>query len=147
LYSGTPLSDYAPANTDEADIQSLLLRYQNAKNEHNVDGFLSCFTAGGRFMYSGHLMVTRDELKVLLPKYWANLRSGDLMVRPMCRENLNGNLFNGRLFDPIITVDQDTDTVCATFVSSKVRWRTLLFLDLLNIDGRWYIDRLRWDMG
>ena len=52
----------------------------------------------------------------------------------------------GELFDPVINTANGTAKVWATFVGS-VRWRTMLFLDLKRVGGRWVILRLEWDMG
>jgi hypothetical protein len=146
LFSGTPLTKYHPRTGTEAEIKALLLRYQNAKNSRDLDGLLGCLSDHGRYHFSSHLMVSKSRLRDLLPGYWRDIDSRDLVVRPMCREELNGNLYQGTLYDPVISVDNDTASVYATFVSS-VRWRTGLFLDLLRVDGQWVIQRLEWDMG
>ena len=61
-FSGTPIEQYIPRNTDEQNIVSLLKRFHKAKSEYDLATYLSCLDEHGRYMFSGHLMVTKEEL-------------------------------------------------------------------------------------
>lgn len=145
--SGTSLEDYVSRNQNEADIIDLLVKFQTAKQQFDLETYLSCLDENGSFMFSGHLMVSKQELSTLLPDFWKGLKTNDPHVRPMCRENLNGNFFNGSFFDPIISIKKGNAQVTLTFQTPVIRWRALLFLNVIRKNGRWLISKYEWDMG
>ena len=145
--SETPIKEYIPQNQDEADIIDLLGEFQTAKQQYDLVKYLSCLDENGTYMFSGHLMVSKQEFSTLLPDFWKGLKTNDAHIKPMCRENLNGNFFRGSFFNSIISVKNDIAKVTVTFQTPIIRWRTLLFLNLIRKNGRWLISQYEWDMG
>ena len=145
--SGTSMDEYIPQNKEEYEIIDLLTKFQEAKQEFDSEKYLSCLDEKGRFMFGGHLMVSKRELSALLPDFWKRLRENDAHVKPMCRENLNGNFFNASFFNPIILIDNNIARVTLTFQTPLVKWRTLLFLEVIRKNGAWLISKYEWDMG
>ncbi len=145
--SGIPIDEYIPQSKEEVEIIDLLTKFQEAKQKFDSPKYLSCLDENGRFMFGGHLMVSKKELSALLPDFWKRLRENDAHVKPMCRENLNGNFFNGSFFNPLISIDNNSAKVTLTFQTPIVRWRTLLFLMLIKENGVWLITQYEWDMG
>ena len=146
-FSGTSLHNYTPSSSDEEKIVALLIRFQNARQDFDINQYLSCLDENGMFMYSGHLMVDKKELSTLLPDFWKGLKENNAHYKPMCRENINGNFLNGSFFDPIISIKNGTANATITFQTPIVRWRTLLFIDFKKEDGEWLITKFEWDMG
>ncbi len=147
MYSGTRIDRYIPRSDDEAQIVALLNTFQKAKKEYNLEAYLACLSDKGEFMFGGSLMVPKKELRKLLPPFWEDRRTGSILSRPSSREELNGNFFDGRLYDPIITVTKDQAKVVVTFVTPVMRWKTKLFLDFQKDNNFWQISRFEWDMG
>lgn len=147
MFSGTPIRKYAPENGDEAAIVALITRFHGAATARDTKTYLACLDGEGQFMFSGTRMVSKPELASLLPEFWAALESGDMTARAMCRESLNGNFFDGSLYDPVISTDGSRAKAVVSFVTPIIRWKTLLFLDLVKQDQGWRIHRLKWDMG
>ncbi len=145
--SATPLNEYIPKNKEETEIIDLLTKFQKAKQYNDLEEYLSCLDEHGQYMFSGHLMVGKSELSALLPDFWKRLKENDAHVKPMCRENLNGNFFDGSFFNPIISIYNDKAHVTLTFQTPVIRWRTLFFLQLIRKNNSWFISRYEWDMG
>ena len=147
MYSGTPIDKYPPQTDDETQIIALLIDFNKAKTNHDLEPYLACLTNGGSFMFGGSIMVSKQDLKQRLPMFWANRESGYILTRPSSREELNGNFFAGILYDPVITINHDGAKAVVTFVTPIIRWRTKLFLDFQKQNGVWLISRFEWDMG
>ncbi|MCP3900448.1 MAG: hypothetical protein GY707_12120, partial [Desulfobacteraceae bacterium] len=62
-------------------------------------------------------------------------------------EELNGDFFNGILYDPIIAIENDKAKATVTFVTPIMRWKTKLFLNFQKYSDAWKISRFEWDMG
>ncbi len=69
---------------------------------------------------------------------------GSIMVS---KEELNGNFFDGILYDPIITIESDKTKASVTFVTPIMRWKTKLFLNFKKHSDSWKISHFEWDMG
>lgn len=147
MYSGTRIDRYIPKNDEEAQIVTLLNTFQKAKKEYNLETYLDCLSDKGEFMFGGSILVSKKELKKLLPPFWTDRRTNHIKTRPSSREELNGNFFDGILYDPIITVTKDKAKAIVTFVTPIIRWKTKLFLDFRKHNGVWQISRFEWDMG
>ena len=145
--SGTRIDRYIPRNVDEAAIIRRIIVFHNAASNHDLESYLSCLSSEGKFMFSGTLMVSKSELARLLPGFWADLESGNMLVRAMCRESLNGNFFNGFLYDPVIEIAKNRATAIVKFVTPITRWKTYLFLKFEKYNNRWEIHEVEWDMG
>ena len=147
MFSGTPIDKYIPKNTEEEQIISLINTFHKARTEYDLKTYLACLDTQGRYMFSGTRMVSKEELAKFLPEFWEDLKSENMLPRPICRESLNGNFFNGRLYDPIISVENRQATAILKFVTPIIRWKTILFIDLKKQNGDWQINRFEWDMG
>ena len=147
MFSGTRIDRYLSKNDDEAQIIALISAFNNAKTEYNLETYLACLSDHGTFMFGGSIMVSKKELSHLLPPFWADRQKGYILSRPIAREDLNGNFFEGILYDPILTVENDQAQAVVTFVTPIMRWKTKLFLDFRKQNGLWQISRLEWDMG
>ena len=150
--SGTPLNRYIPKNSDEEKIISLIEMFHKARSELDVASYLACLDHNGRYMFSGHMMVSKDTLAALLPPFWAGLKSASTRannahIMPICRENLNGNFFDGDLYNPVIEIDEPNAQVTVRFQTPVVRWRSHLFISLKKTDGEWLINGFEWAIG
>lgn len=79
----TPIDRYEPKSEDEKEILSVLIEYQNAKNNFDLDQLLSLMHEKGKFSFQCGLMVSKSDLKELLPGYWAEIKSGNSAVIPI----------------------------------------------------------------
>lgn len=147
MYSGTRIDRYIPRNDDERQIVKLLSTFQKAKREYDLEAYLACLSDKGEFMFGGSIMVSKTELKKLLPPFWADRKTNHINTRPSSREELNGNFFDGIFYDPVIKVNKDKAKAIVTFVTPIIRWKTKLFLDFRKHNGSWHISLLEWDMG
>ncbi len=95
----------------------------------------------------GGLTVSKKELEKLLPKFWSDLKTGNMLSLPSSRESLNGNFFDGILYDPVITLEGDNAKAAVTFVTPTIRWKTTMFLNFQKYQGAWLINRLEWALG
>ena len=144
--TNTPLKDYVPKSTEEAQIVTLLIRYQEARIHFHVDRYLGCLHERGVYHHASRVMVTKQELTKLLPVFWDQLQQGNRSFFPMCRENLSGNYFvHFHLVNPRITVNQDTAEVVVTYVNTG--WRLRHYISLVKEHNRWWINRLDWETG
>ena len=144
--SNTPLKDYEPKDPEEAAITALLIQYQDARTHFDLNRYLSCLHDQGVYHHASSIMVSKQELSDLLPEYWAQLKRGNRLFFPMCRENLSGNYFvDFDLVDPNITINQNTATVTVTYVNTG--WRLKHYISLVKEHGRWLISRLDWETG
>ncbi|WDP91969.1 MAG: hypothetical protein HUN04_20520 [Desulfobacter sp.] len=147
MTSGTGIDRYRPKSQDESRIVDLLRQFQKAKKGYNLEGYLSCLSENGEFMFAGALMVSKKKLRQLLPSFWSDLNANLLDALPSSREELNGNYFNGGFYDPVIVVDGDRARAIVTFITPVSRWTTKLFLVFQKENENWKISRLEWDMG
>ena len=92
--SGPSLEEYLPKVQEEKKIISLLIQYQDAKINCNLDQFLACLHENGVFHFGRGFMLSKNELKESLPSFWAGLKSGSREFYPMNREMITGN-YNG----------------------------------------------------
>jgi hypothetical protein len=144
--SNTPLEQYEPQSDEEAHILAVLVRYQQARQEFNLQGYLSCLHAHGRYHHASRVMVSKKNLSILLPDFWDELRTGQRFFYPMCRENLSGNYFVGfHLSNPRIIITRNTAKVVVTY--AKAGWRLKHYISLIKDNQRWWINRLDWETG
>jgi hypothetical protein len=147
MYSGTRIDKYISKDADEEQIITLLSKFNKASTEYNLEAYLDCLGDNGQFMFGGTIMVSKKELRKLLPLFWADRQKGFILSRPSSREELNGNFFKGIFYDPIITIKNNNAEAVVTFVTPVIRWKTKLFLDLKKYHAAWKISRFEWDMG
>ena len=142
--SGTPLTAYAPGNQDEKKIITLLLAYEDAKINCDLDRYLACLHEKGTFHFGRGYMVSKEQLRQYLPAFWAGLQSGSRIVYPMNREMITGNyVLTGRFYNPNIRIEHNTADVTMTFM--KWGWPLRHFVSLHKEDDQWLITRLDWE--
>ncbi len=147
MYSNTRIDRYRSKSEDESQIIRLLIMFQKAKNEYNLENYLFCLGDQGEFMYGGSIMVSKKALEKLLPPFWSDLRDNPLNATPSSREELNGNFLVGPFYDPVIEVPKDKAEAIITFMTPVTRWKTKLFLNFQKNNASWKITYLEWDMG
>ena len=144
--SNAPIEEYVPQNPEEKQILALLIKYQKARKNFDLAGYLSCLHEGGIYHHASRVMVTKKELSGLLPDFWSQLKKGERSFFPMCRENLSGNYFiQFNLINPQITIDQNKASVVVTYINTG--WRLKHYISLIKEDNRWLINRLDWETG
>lgn len=144
--SNTSLKEYASENQQETEIVKILIQYQDAKNNFDLEKYLACLHNQGKYYFGGGQMVSKEELKKLLPNFWTRLQSGDRTFYPMSRESLNGNYFqSGEFINPQIVITQDTADVTVTF--TKDGWRLKHYISMVRENNQWLIKRLDWETG
>lgn len=144
--SNTPLKEYVPSGPEEAEIITLLIQYQEARIQFDLDRYLRCLHDRGAYHYASRIMVSKKELAELLPDFWAQLQKGSRSFYPMCRENLSGNYFvDFDLVNPSIIVHQNKADVTVTYVNTG--WRLEHYISLVKEHDRWLINRLDWATG
>ena len=150
--SGIPLDGYTPQNIEEERIISLIEVFHKARTELDVESYLACLDDDGRYMFGGHMMVSKATLATLLPPFWNGLKANsthtsNAHIMPICRENLNGNFFDGELYNPVIELEDINARVAVRFQTPVVRWRSHLFISLKKTNGAWLINGFSWAMG
>ena len=141
--SGPSLEEYVPKNS-EKKIIPLLIEYQDAKINCDLDQFLACLHEHGLYHFGRGFMVSKRELKESLPSFWAGLKSGSRIAYPMNREMITGNyILTGRFYDPQIVVKQETAEVIVTFI--KWGWRLRHYILMAKENEQWLINRLDWE--
>ncbi len=131
--SGPSLEEYVSENSAEKEIILLLLEYQDAKINCDLDQLLACLHEKGKYHFGRGFMMSKSELKESLPSFWAGLKSGSRIAYPMNREMITGNyILTGRFYDPQIVVKQETAEVIVTFI--KWGWRLRHYI--LNGEGK-----------
>jgi len=142
--SGPSLEEYLPKNQEEKNIISLLIQYQGAKINCDLDQFLACLHEKGDFHFGIGFMLSKKELKESLPSFWAGLKSGSREFYPMNREMITGNyILTGRFFNPQIVINQESAEVIMTFM--KWGWRLRHYISMIKENDQWLITRLDWE--
>ena len=147
MYAATNIDDYVPANENEAEIIALIKIFHQSRVEYDAENYLACLSESGRFMFAGSLMVSKDELRTLLPPYWEALQSGRGAASPVSRESLNGNFLEGLLLNPVISVQGNKAQASVTFATTVMRWKSMLRLSFEKEGNSWRIVHFSWDMG
>ena len=144
--SSTPIEEYIPKSQEEANVLALLIQYQTARNNFDLQRYLDCLHDRGIYHHASRIMVSKKELSKRLPGFWTQLKKGDRSFFPMCRENLSGNYFvRFRLTNPQIVINRNTASVTATFVNTG--WRLKHYILLIKDNNHWLINRLDWETG
>ena len=141
-----PISKFEPATQDERDIISLLIQYQEAKNNHDIDQLLSFLHDNGKFALQCGRMVTKGILKDELPAFWDDILSGNVAVFPIVHECINGEYYKtGMLNNPKIEVNNDTSMVTVLF--TRGIGRVPFYVSMFRENNRWLITRTEWGDG
>ena len=145
LYTGcdTSIAKYAPQNQAEREILSLLMEYKEAKYSFEIDKLLPLLHDRGEFTFQCGQMVTKTELKEMLPGFWATLRSGDTAIIPLVHECINGDYYeSGEFNNPVIEIRDNTARANVLFTHGVCR--VMLYFTLCRENDRWLITRTEW---
>lgn len=142
--SGPSLDEYLPNNQEEKKIISLLIQYQDAKINCNLEQYLACLHKKGLFHFGRGFMLSKKELKESLPPFWAGLKTGGREFYPTNREMITGNyILTGRFLNPRIVINQESAEVIVTFM--KNGWRLEHFISMIKENDQWLITQLDWE--
>ncbi len=140
---GTSIAQYEPKNQDERIIISLLIQYQEAKNNFDVQKLLSFLHDKGKFSFACGRMVSKTRLMELLPELWVAVRSGNSAVIPIVHECINGDYYkSGELSNPQIQFGKDTAEVTVAYANGFCRLP--LYFSMCREKGQWLITRTEW---
>lgn len=79
----TPITTYKPKNDDEQALTQLFIKYVSSRNNHDVSQFLSTLQDNCIYMITKDLIVTKDELRGMLPDLWMQ-NDDDTMAFGQC---------------------------------------------------------------
>ena len=128
-FANTSLEQYVYQNKEEEKIIALLIHYQEARKNFDLESYLGCLHDRGTYHYASRVMVSKQKLSELLPEFWIQLNKGDRAFFPMCRENISGNYFVGfQLVNPKIKIDRNTASATVVYVNAGWRQRHYIFL-------------------
>lgn len=146
IFSGCDhsISEYRTENEDEREIISILIQYQDAKNKFDIKKLLSFLHDKGKFSFACGMMVSKAELKRVLPGFWAEMNSGKLGVVPMAHECLNGDYYkSGELKNPEIKINNNTAEATVRF-TKRFSSSLLLYFSMVREKNHWMITRTEW---
>lgn len=137
----TPITSYTPRNDAERAIAELFVDYITARNDRDVDRFLSTLHADCRYMVSKDRMATKKELQEMLPELWMQNDDGNAAFgQCMAWECWNENFYRtGMLINPKFNVSGNQ-------ADAHFKFHSGLFLDenffhLTKENGSWRIKR------
>lgn len=137
------ITKYEPKNQYEEEILSLLIQYQDAKNQFNIERLLSLLHDKGVFTFQCGRMVKKAVLEEELSDFWADIQSGNAAVFPIVHECINGDYYkSGELNN--LHIEINNDTAEATVLFTKGVCRVLLYLSMILENDRWLITRTEW---
>ncbi len=140
------IADYQPASADERKIIALLVQYQDAKNNQDLERFLSLLHDDGVFGFQCERMVSKAVLRKELPGFWADIQAGDAAVFPMVHECINGEYYPICAFaNPHIEIKDDNAVGSALF--TKGVCRVPLYFSMSREADSWRITRTEWGDG
>lgn len=135
----TPITTYTPRNEEERALATLFIDYITARNDRDVDRFLATLHNDCRYMVTKDLIVSKEELKRMLPDLWMQndddtVAFGKCMAWECWNEN---NYKTGMLINPKFQIAGNRANVQFKFHSG-------LFLDenfffLIKEDQTWRI--------
>ena len=137
----TPITAYTPRNEDERAITHLFIDYIAARNQRDVERFLATLHADCAYMVTKDRIVTKSELKGLLPELWMQNDDGTAAFgKCMAWECWNENFYRtGMLINPKFHIDRNEAHV-------RFKFHSGLFLDdnffhLIRENHTWRIKR------
>lgn len=138
------LEEYIPKNENEKKIISLLIRYQDAKINCDLEKYLACLHDRGTFYFGRGALLSKNELRESLPVFWDGLKSGSREFYPMNRELITGDyILTGKFYNPQIVINDGSAEVVTTFM--KWGWKSGLHLSMVEENGRWLITKTDWE--
>jgi hypothetical protein len=135
----TPITAYNPKNEDERALTALFIDYITARNERDVDRFLSTLHEDCRYMVTKDLIASKENLKNMLPDLWMQNDDGSVAFgKCMAWECWNENNYKtGMLINPKFQITGNQ-------ANARFKFHSGLFLDdnfffLTKEDQRWRI--------
>ena len=115
----TPITKYKPINDTEYAIKDLFIKYIHARNNRDVDQFLSTLDQACQYMVDKDLIVSKEELKGMLPDLWMqNDDNSKVFGSCMTWECVNENFYKtGMLINPKFTIIESHANVRFQFSS------------------------------
>ena len=115
----TPITKYNPINDTEHAITDLFIKYINARNNRNVEQFLSTLDKNCQYMVDTDLIVPKEKLKGMLPDLWMqNDDNSKVFGSCMTWECMNENFYKtGMLINPKFEILGDYADVRFQFVA------------------------------
>jgi hypothetical protein len=142
--SNPSLEEYIPKNPDEKKIISLLIRYQEAKINCDLENFMVCLHDKGTFYFGRGVLLSKIELRESLPVFWDGLKSGSRQFYPINREMITGDyILTGRFYNPQIRINDESAEVVMTFM--KWGWRLGHHISVVKENGQWLITKTDWE--
>jgi hypothetical protein len=120
----TPITAYTPKNEDERALATLFIDYITARNDRDVDRFLSTLHDDCRYMVTKDLIASKEKLKGMLPGLWMQndddtVAFGKCMAWECWNEN---NYETGMLINPKFHIAGDQ-------AKARFKFHSGLFLD------------------
>ena len=132
----TKISEYLPKNNEEKEINSVLVKFMETRNNFDVDGFLSVFHPDARYMIHPEFMASKEELRAMLPGLWRDGCDGCITW-----ECINEHCYkSSTIVNPEISVDHERAKVLLIIRAGFYRGK--LYIDLVKQNNRWSIMRL-----
>ncbi len=135
----TPITAYQPRSEDEAALKRLFATYISARNNREVERFLSTLHPDCHYMVAKDLTVSKEELRGMLPKLWMQNDDGNAAFEKcMAWECWNENYYRtGMLINPRFEIAEDR-------AFAQFKFHAGIFLDenffhLIRENGRWQI--------
>jgi len=115
----TPITKYKPINDTEHAITDLFIKYINARNNRDVEQFLSTLDKNCQYMVDTDLIVSKENLKGMLPDLWMqNDDNSKVFGSCMTWECMNENFYKtGMLINPKFKILGDYADVRFQFVA------------------------------
>jgi hypothetical protein len=137
----TPITAYQPRNADERALKNLFVTYIRARNDREVERFLSTPHTDCRYMVDRDQMVDKGTLRGMLPGLWMQNDEGNAAFgKCMAWECWNENYYaTGMLINPRFEIKGERAFVRLQFHSGLFLDEN--FIDLVREDGRWQIVR------
>jgi hypothetical protein len=136
------LTEYTAKNSEEEKIIELLIKFNEAKINCDLDSYLHCLHENGKFQF-GERIVHKSELKKRLPDFWAGLKSVNPSSYPINRESITGDyIIAGRFINPKIIIVGDTADVTVAF--TKWGWRRKQYISMIRENDQWRISDSEW---
>ena len=139
----TPITKYEPKNTAEHAISALFIKYITARNNRDVQAFLSTLHRECTYMVTKDLIVSKNQLEGMLPNLWMqnddnNAAFGRCMAWECWHENYYRNVM---LINPKFDIGDQHASVDFKVVSG-------LFMDdnyfqIVKEEDAWLISQFR----
>ena len=135
----TPITKYKPKNDDEYAITNLFIKYIHARNNRDVEEFLSTLDEDCQYMVDRDLIVSKTELRGMLPELWMQNDNNNQIFRTcMTWECINENYFKtGVLINPKFKILDISAEVRLQFSSGVFLDEN--FFQLTKVNNTWLI--------